>query len=113
MPRRRKRPFIPVTFTLPAEPPTEDEIDAILMATDAIIDQAGRAGVVLILNGFRSQKVKRWEWDKRPFPSPHHPTTNRGRRHGHNCHQTRPFPHLQAHLNIRIIGIILFICIRS
>jgi superfamily II DNA helicase RecQ len=66
MPRRRKRPFIPVTLTLPAEPPTDEEIDAVLMATDAIISQAGRAGVVLILNGSRSQKVYRWEWDKLP-----------------------------------------------
>ena len=66
MPRRSKRPPIPVTLTLPAEPPTQDEIDAILMATDAVIGQGGRAGVVLILNGSRSQKVKRWEWDKLP-----------------------------------------------
>lgn len=63
---RRKRPRIPVNLTLPAEPPSEAEIDAVLMATDAIISQAGRNGVVLILNGSRSQKVKRWEWDKLP-----------------------------------------------
>jgi hypothetical protein len=36
------------------------------MATDAVIDQAGRTGVVLILNGSRSQKVKRWQWDELP-----------------------------------------------
>lgn len=66
MPRRRKRPPVPVTLTLPAEPPAQEEIDAILMATDAIISQAGRNGVVLILNGSRSQKVKRWEWDQLP-----------------------------------------------
>ena len=66
MTRRRNRPNIPVTLTLPAEPPTQEEIDAVLMATDAIISQAGRNGVILILNGSRSQKVKRWEWDKLP-----------------------------------------------
>jgi len=48
MPRRRKRPPIPVRLTLPAEPPTPAEIDAILMATNAIIGTAGRAGVVLV-----------------------------------------------------------------
>jgi superfamily II DNA helicase RecQ len=66
MPRRRRRPPIPITLSLPAEPPTREETNAILMATDAVIGQAGRAGVVLILNGSRSQKVKRWDWDKLP-----------------------------------------------
>jgi len=36
------------------------------MATDSIIGQAGRSGVVLILNGSRSQKALGWEWDKLP-----------------------------------------------
>jgi hypothetical protein len=66
MPRRRRRPPIPVTLVLPAEPPTQDEIDSILMATDSITGQAGRSGVVLILNGSRSQKALEWEWDKLP-----------------------------------------------
>jgi len=66
MSRRRRRPPIPVTLVLPAEPPTQDEIDAILMATDSIIGEAGRSGVVLILNGSRSQKALGWEWDKLP-----------------------------------------------
>jgi len=66
MPRRRRRPPIPVTLVLPAEPPTQEEIDAILMAADAIIDQAGRSGLTLILNGSRSKKALEWEWDKLP-----------------------------------------------
>jgi hypothetical protein len=66
MPRRRRRPPIQVTLVLPAEPPTQEEIDAILMATDAVIDQAGRSGVTLILNGSRSKKALEWEWDKLP-----------------------------------------------
>lgn len=66
MPRRRRRPRIPVTLVLPAEPPTQDEIDAILMATDSIIGRAGRSGVVLILNGSRSKKALSWEWDELP-----------------------------------------------
>ena len=66
MPRRRKRLPIPIALTLPAEPPTPTEIDAILMATDAIIGSAGRAGVVLILNGSKSKKALRNEWDKLP-----------------------------------------------
>jgi hypothetical protein len=63
---RRKRPPIPVRLSLPEEPPTPAEIDAILMATDSIISVAGRAGVTLILNGSRSQKALRHEWDKLP-----------------------------------------------
>lgn len=63
---RHKRPPIPVHLSLPDEPPTQAEIDAILMATDSIIGNAGRAGVTLILNGSRSQKVQRHEWDKLP-----------------------------------------------
>ncbi len=63
---RRRRPPIPVTLVLPAEPPTQEEIDAILMAADAIVGQAGRSGLVLILNGSRSKKVREWEWDKLP-----------------------------------------------
>ncbi len=66
MPRRRRRPPIQVTLVLPAEPPTQDEIDAILMATDAIINQAGRSGLTLILKGSRSKKALEWEWDKLP-----------------------------------------------
>ncbi|MFQ5858291.1 MAG: RQC-minor-1 family DNA-binding protein [Anaerolineae bacterium] len=66
MGRRRRRPPVPVTLVLPPEPPTQDEIDAVLMATDSIISQAGRSGVVLILNGSRSQKALGWEWDKLP-----------------------------------------------
>ncbi|HRQ42425.1 MAG TPA: hypothetical protein PLD25_31300 [Chloroflexota bacterium] len=61
-----------VHLSLPAEPATQAEIDAItsallsasLMATDSIIGDAGRAGVTLILNGSRSQKARRHEWDK-------------------------------------------------
>ncbi|NKQ37372.1 MAG: hypothetical protein HF973_17370 [Chloroflexi bacterium] len=41
MPRRRKRPPVPIRLSLPAEPPAPAEIDAILMATDAIISRAG------------------------------------------------------------------------
>lgn len=63
---RRKRPPVPIHLSLPDEPPTQAEIDAILMATDSIIGDAGRAGVTLILNGSRSQKVQRHEWDKLP-----------------------------------------------
>jgi superfamily II DNA helicase RecQ len=66
MSRRRRRPPVRVTLVLPAEPPAQDEIDAILMATDAIIGQAGRAGVTLILNGSRSKKALEWEWDELP-----------------------------------------------
>lgn len=62
--RRRRR--VPVTLVLPAEPPTQEEIDAVLMATDAIIGEAGRSGVTLILNGSRSKKALRWEWDELP-----------------------------------------------
>jgi len=43
----RRRPPIPVILVLPPESPTPDEIDAVLMATDAIVMQAGRAGVTL------------------------------------------------------------------
>ena len=63
---RRKRPPIPVHLSLPDEPPTQAEIDATLMATDGIIGDAGRAGVTLILNGSRSQKALRHQWDKLP-----------------------------------------------
>jgi hypothetical protein len=66
MSRRRRRPPIRVTLVLPAEPPTQEEIDAILMATDAVIDRAGRSGVTLILNGSRSKKALEWGWDKLP-----------------------------------------------
>jgi len=55
-----------VTLVLPAEAPTQEEIDAILMAADAIINQAGRSGLTLILNGSRSKKALEWEWDKLP-----------------------------------------------
>jgi superfamily II DNA helicase RecQ len=61
-----------VTLVLPPEPPTQGEVDAItsamlsasLMATDSIIGQAGRSGVVLILNGSRSKNVLELGWDK-------------------------------------------------
>ena len=66
MPRRRRRPPISVTLVLPAEPPTQDEIDVILMAADAIINQAGRSVLTLILNGSRSKKALEWEWDQLP-----------------------------------------------
>jgi hypothetical protein len=62
----RHRDSTPVTLVLPAEPPTQDEIDAVLMATDAIIGRAGRNGVVLILKGSRSQKAQKWVWDRLP-----------------------------------------------
>jgi hypothetical protein len=55
-----------VTLVLPAEPPTGEEIDAILLATDAIIGHAGRNGVNLILKGSRSKKVREWDWDQLP-----------------------------------------------
>jgi hypothetical protein len=61
---RRRRPRDPVTLVLPADPPTQDEIDAVLMATDSIIGEAGRTGVTLILNGSRSKKALEWEWDQ-------------------------------------------------
>ena len=38
MPSRRRRPPIPVTLTLPAQPPTPVEIDAILMTVVHAID---------------------------------------------------------------------------
>lgn len=66
MSRRRRRPPVPVTLVLPAEPPTQDEIDVILMAADAIVGQAGRSGLTLILNGSRSKKALEGEWDKLP-----------------------------------------------
>jgi superfamily II DNA helicase RecQ len=66
MPNRRHRPPIPVTLTLPAEPPTPAEIDAILMAVDAIAGSAGRTGVVQILHGSHSQKVTERGWDQLP-----------------------------------------------
>ena len=70
MPRRRRRPPISVTLVLPAEPPTQDEMDVILMAADAIINQAGRSGLTLILNGSRSKKALEWEWDQLPDYGP-------------------------------------------
>jgi len=63
---RRRSPPIPVTLVLPAERPTREEIDAVLMATDAIIGRAGRNGVTLILHGSRSKKALEWEWDRLP-----------------------------------------------
>jgi hypothetical protein len=65
MSRRRRRP-IPVTLVLPADPPTQEEIDAILMAADALIDQVGRSGLTLILNGSRSKRVLEHGWDQVP-----------------------------------------------
>lgn len=46
MGRRVRR--VPVVLTLPAEPPTPDEIDTILMAADGIVGRAGRNGLTLI-----------------------------------------------------------------
>jgi hypothetical protein len=66
MSRRGRRSPIPVTLVLPAEPPSGDEIDAILMAADAIIGRAGRSGLTLILNGSRSKKALSWGWDELP-----------------------------------------------
>ena len=67
MPRRRhRRRPIQVTLVLPAEAPTQDEIDIILMGADAIINQAGRSGLTLILNGSRGKKALEWEWDQLP-----------------------------------------------
>lgn len=63
---RHRRPRVPVTLVLPAAPPTPEEIDAVLMATDGVIGQGGRTAVVLILNGSRSKKVREWEWDQLP-----------------------------------------------
>lgn len=63
---RHRRPPIPVNLVLPLEPPRQDEIDAVLMAADAIVAQAGRAGVTLILKGSRSQKALAQGWDKLP-----------------------------------------------
>ncbi len=65
MPRHKRSP-IPVHLSLSDESPTQAEIDAILMTTDSIIGDAGRAGVTLILNGSQSQKALRHEWDKLP-----------------------------------------------
>ncbi len=64
MSRRRRRRRMPVTLTLPATAPTTKEIDAILMATDAVIGRAGRNGVNLILKGSRNKKVRENEWDQ-------------------------------------------------
>jgi len=66
MPRRRRREPVAVTLVLPAEPPVQEEIDAILMAADHIVDKAGRSGLTLILNGSRSKRVFEWEWDEIP-----------------------------------------------
>jgi hypothetical protein len=66
MARRRRRPPVPVTLVLPAEPPAQEEIDTILMAADAIVGAAGRSGVTLILNGSRSKKALECEWDRLP-----------------------------------------------
>jgi len=59
MSRRRRRLPVHVTLVLPAEPPTQQEIDTILMAAGTIVDQAGRSGLTLILNGSRSKKALR------------------------------------------------------
>lgn len=61
-----RRPPIPVTLILPAHPPTCEERDAVLLATDAIIGEAGRAGVTLILHGSHSQKVRDNHWSELP-----------------------------------------------
>lgn len=47
--RRRRRSPIRVTLVLRRWLGRQDEIDAILMAADAIIDQVGRSGLTLIL----------------------------------------------------------------
>jgi len=62
MGRRVRR--VPVALTLPAEPPTADEIDTILMAADEVIMRAGRNGLTLILKGSRSAKVFEKEWNQ-------------------------------------------------
>lgn len=57
MPRRnRSYTRTPVTLVLPVNPLTQDESDAILMATGSIVGQAGWSGVVLILNGSHFKK---------------------------------------------------------
>ncbi len=61
---RRRRRRMPVTLTLPATAPTPEEIDAILMATDAVIGRAGRNGDNLILKGSRNKKVREKEWEQ-------------------------------------------------
>jgi len=65
MSKRRRQPMRLKLNPSPV-PPTQHEIDAILLATDAIISLARRAGVVLILKGSRSQKALRWKWDELP-----------------------------------------------
>jgi hypothetical protein len=66
MSRRRDRPPIPVTLTLPAEAPSPQEIDAILMTMDAVTGLVGRSGLTLILAGSRSKRVLEKEWDQIP-----------------------------------------------
>ena len=64
MSHRRARTRIPVRLVLPPEPPTPEEIDAVLMAADAIIGKAGRSGLTLILAGSGSKRVLAKEWDQ-------------------------------------------------
>lgn len=64
MSRRRRRDPIPVVLTLPPEPPTPDEIDQILLATDEVVGRAGRSGVALILKGSRRQRVLDQQWNE-------------------------------------------------
>ncbi len=89
MSRRHRHPPIPVTLVLPAEPPTQDGIDAILMAADAIVGQAGRSGLTQILKGSRNQKVQEQGWDKlADYATLRHLTTDQiGRQVGYNSGQ--------------------------
>jgi len=64
MSRRRDRIPMPVTLALPAEPPSKDEVDAILIAADGIAGQVGRSGLTLILAGSRSKRVLEKDWDQ-------------------------------------------------
>ena len=63
---RRDQPPIPVVLTLPAEPPTPAEVDAILQAADEIVGRGGRSGLALVLKGSASQKVREQGWDRSP-----------------------------------------------
>jgi len=60
----RKVRRVPVVLDPSDEPPTPDEMDAILLAADEIIDRAGRNGLTLILKGSRAAKVFEKEWDQ-------------------------------------------------
>ncbi|RIK39203.1 MAG: hypothetical protein DCC55_18815 [Chloroflexi bacterium] len=61
-----RRPRIPVTLTLSAQPPPQAESDAMLMAVDSLVGQAGRTGVVQVLNGSHGQKLQQRGWGRLP-----------------------------------------------